>query len=187
MPLWLIFHPPGSFEDASTKQALTKDITKIYTGIGLPPFYVVANVIKLSTEDVRVGGEMKTKPFIRIVAEHIAVHIQNEDDAYKRTANLFKKALKPHIADKGYDWEFHIDETERRLWRVNGMIPPPLGSDVEQLWTNENKPSAYYGMASTEYSSCSRISHYKSLVELIMRLFLILPAQSYILSYPRTC
>ncbi|KAJ5086203.1 hypothetical protein N7532_010974 [Penicillium argentinense] len=146
MPLWLIFHPPGTFEDVISKQALTKDITKIYTGIGLPPFYVVVNFIKLSTEDVWVGGERKSeKPFIRIVAEHIAVRLENEDIVYKRTADAFDKALKPHVADKGYEWEFHIDETERRLWRVNGLIPPPFGSDVEQLWAKENKPSVWDG------------------------------------------
>jgi hypothetical protein len=146
MPLWLIFHPPGTFEDASSKQALAKDVMKIYTGIGLPPFYVVVNFIKLPTEDIWVGGERRTEnPFIRIAIEHIAVRIENEDHAYKRTTDAIEKVLKPHVADKGYDWEFHIDETERRLWRINGMIPPPFGSEIGQLWATENRPSLYDG------------------------------------------
>ena len=146
MPLWLVFHPPGTFEDANTKQALTKDVTKIYTGVGLPAFYVVVNFIKLSTEDTWVGGERRTEnPFIRIAIEHIAVRLEDDDQVYKRTADAIERALKPHIADKGYDWEFHVDETERRLWRVNGMVPPSFGSEVERQWATENRPSLYDG------------------------------------------
>lgn len=26
-------------------------------------------------------------------------------------------------------------------WRTNGLIPPPLKNDVEQLWAKDNKPS----------------------------------------------
>ncbi|GAD95406.1 hypothetical protein PVAR5_4049 [Paecilomyces variotii No. 5] len=123
MPRGLIFHPPGTFEDVASKEALTKNITKIYTGIGLPAFYVAVNFIKLSNEDVWVGGERTIQnPFIRIVAEHVAVRIENDDLAYKRTADAFEKASKPHISDKGYDWEFHVDETERRLWHDSSSV-----------------------------------------------------------------
>lgn len=67
MPLWLVFHPTGTFEDTASKQALTKDITKIYTGIGLPAFYVVVNFMKVPPGDVWVGAERKMEnPFIRI-------------------------------------------------------------------------------------------------------------------------
>jgi hypothetical protein len=146
MPLWLVFHPCGTFEDDSAKRALSKDITNIYTGIGLPAFYVVVNFVKLSPGDVWVGGEPKTdKPFIRILVDHIAVRLENEDRVYERSADAIEKALKPHIYDKGYDWEFHVDETERRLWRVNGIIPPPFGSDMEKQWAKDNKPSVWSG------------------------------------------
>ncbi|KAL5355944.1 putative oxalocrotonate tautomerase [Aspergillus floccosus] len=141
MPLWLIFHPPNTFEDAASKQALVKDVTKIYTNVGLPPFYVVVNFIRISSEEVWVGGERRTeRPFVRIIIDHIAVRIEN-DDMYKRTADAIDNALKPHLADKGYDWEFHVDETERKLWRINGMIPPPFKSDEERKWATENRPS----------------------------------------------
>ncbi|CAG8904101.1 unnamed protein product [Penicillium egyptiacum] len=104
MSLWLIFHPPGAFEDASSKQALTKDVTKIDTGIGLPTFYVVVSFIKLSTEDVWASGERRTKKrFIRIAIEHIAVRLEDGDNAYKRSVDAIDKTLKPHVADKGYD------------------------------------------------------------------------------------
>lgn len=39
----------------------------------------------------------------------------------------------------GYDWEYHIDETERRLWKVKGLYAPPFGSEEENMWAKENK------------------------------------------------
>lgn len=89
-----------------------------------------------------VGGRKisKDKPFIRLAIEHIAVNLPNEDEAYKRTANGLDRVLKPHIADKGYDYEFHIDETDRRLWKINGLFPPAHQSEDEKIWAKENHP-----------------------------------------------
>jgi phenylpyruvate tautomerase PptA (4-oxalocrotonate tautomerase family) len=143
MPLWLIFHPPGTFEDTASKRALAEDITKIYTDIGLPPFYVVVNFIKLPVADVWVGGEQSNKPFVRIAIEHIAFHVEKDNAVYDRTTARIDEALKSHIADKGYDWEFHVDETERRLWKVNGLIPPPYKSKQERIWATENRAVPY--------------------------------------------
>jgi hypothetical protein len=55
------------------------------------------------------------------------------------------QTLKPHIEDKGYDWEYHVSETERRLWKVNGLIPPAHSSDEEKLWVEENRAVEYPG------------------------------------------
>lgn len=142
MPLWLIFHPDGTFEDDASKEALAADIVKIYTGVGLPAFYVVTNFIKMPAGTMLVGGKKlnKDKPFIRLAIEHIAVTLPNEDESYNKVANAVDAAMKPHIADKGYDWEFHIDETERRLWKINGMFPPAHGTEREKIWSERNWP-----------------------------------------------
>jgi len=50
------------------------------------------------------------------------------------------KALKPFIADKGYDWEYSVEETSRDLWKVQGLVPPMPGSEAEQEWVKLNKP-----------------------------------------------
>jgi hypothetical protein len=136
----LIFHPDGTFEDDASKEALAADIVKIYTGVGLPAFYVITNFIKMPENTMLVGGKVlkKDKPFIRLAIEHIAVTLPNEDEEYRKVSNRVDAALKPHIADKGYDWEFHIDETERRLWKINGMFPPAFGSEGEKIWFKEN-------------------------------------------------
>jgi hypothetical protein len=146
MPLWQIYHPTGTFKDTVSKQALAEDITKMYTGIGLPSFYVVAQFIQMSESDVWVGGQPKiANPFIRVVITQIAVRLPDDDVAYKKNTTTIDNVLKPHIADKGYDWEYHVDETERRLWKINGMIPPLWKSEEERLWCTENKPVPYEG------------------------------------------
>ena len=140
MPLWVIYHPSGTFEDNESKQALSKDITANYTSIGLPAFYVIVNFVKLDGNNMYIGGRPNTgKPFIRISIEHIAVHVPNADEAYRRVCDSIDKALKPHVADKGYDWEYHVDETERRLLRVQGIDPPQWKSEAEKMWVRENK------------------------------------------------
>ncbi|KAK4172677.1 putative oxalocrotonate tautomerase [Triangularia setosa] len=143
MPLWLVFHPPGTFTTPDSKKALTDDITKIYTAGGLPAFYVVVNFIALPEGNIFIGGEnisQRSKPFIRFVAEHIAVHVTKDAERQARTIKRIDEALKPHVADKGYDWEWHVDETPRGLWKINGLVPPPFGSKAEKEWAELNKP-----------------------------------------------
>lgn len=59
--------------------------------------------------------------------------------------NQVEAALKPSIADKGWQWEVHGEETDRNLWRINGMVPPEPGSDEEKHWVKENKTIEYKG------------------------------------------
>ncbi|KAI8942076.1 hypothetical protein NX059_000175 [Plenodomus lindquistii] len=147
MPLWNIFHSDGTFEDEASQAALTADITSFYTSkLGLPAFYVVVNFIRMANQNsIWVGGKKitKEKPFVRMVIEHIAVHTDNNETAYKRTADGIDRVLKPHIADKGYDWEFHVDETERNLWKVQGLHAPPFKSEAEKVWVKQNKATPW--------------------------------------------
>ncbi|CAN9285671.1 unnamed protein product [Alternaria alternata] len=113
MPLWVIYHPEGTFEDDASKEALAADSIKQYTNIGLPAFYIVTNFIKVPKN--------------------------NEDKVYKGAANGVDAVLKKHCGDKGYNYEFHIDETERRLWKINGIFPPAFGSEEEKIWVKENR------------------------------------------------
>ncbi|KAJ5856489.1 uncharacterized protein N7529_010433 [Penicillium soppii] len=146
MPLWQIYHPVGTYGDPASKISFAEDITKMYTKLGLPAFYVVTNFIPLPNEDILVGGKLRTeKPFIRVVISHIAIKMPNDDAVYKRSTSSIDAILKPHIADKGYDWEYHVMETERRLWKINGLVPPPWKSDEEQLWAKEDRAVPYDG------------------------------------------
>ncbi|KAE8324796.1 putative oxalocrotonate tautomerase [Aspergillus sergii] len=148
MPLWQIYHPPGTFTTSTEKEAFSKAITENYTSVGLPAFYVVVQFHQLDPENVFVGGDQRSKtakPFVRIVIAHIAIRLPDADDSYARVTANIDRVLKPHALDKGYDVEYHVDETERRMWKINGMIPPPWKSEAEQLWVRENRPVVYKG------------------------------------------
>ncbi|KAJ5657567.1 oxalocrotonate tautomerase [Penicillium longicatenatum] len=148
MPLWQIYHPHGTFEDDASKQAFADDITKMYVGFGLPAFYVVTQFHKMESNNVFVGGKIRTatdKPFVRVVINHVAVRIPDSDAAFLRTTSRLDEAMKPHLLDKGYDFEYTVEETERRLWKINGLIPPPNKSAEERVWAEENKPLPYEG------------------------------------------
>ncbi|KAF9874715.1 major royal jelly protein [Colletotrichum karsti] len=143
MPLWLVYHTPDTFVDVESRRAFVKDITAMYTSIGLPAFYVIVNFLPMSAGSMWKGNEIPEKPFVRLSMDHIAVHLENDVDNYRATCDALEKLMKPHIADKGYDYEYHVDETERELWRINGVIPPPWGSKAEKKWFEANAVVPY--------------------------------------------
>jgi hypothetical protein len=148
MPLWNIYHPPSAFQDSSAKQAFARDITTIYTSIGLPAFYVIVNFIPMAPSSMYIGGnpnDSESKPFIRFSIDHIAVRLPDDDTEYERVVTKINEILKPHVADKGYGWEFHVNETERRLWSIDGFEPPPFGSEGEKMWAKENQAVEWKG------------------------------------------
>jgi hypothetical protein len=147
MPLWMIYHPTSTFASPTSKAAFSKSITSFYTQVGLPAFYVVVNFVPMPENTTYVGGEPTnpSKPFIRIAIEHIAVNLPDDDGRRKQTADGLAKIMKPHIEDMGYDWEFHVDETDRRLWRINGLAAPPFGSEEEKMWSRENRAVPWEG------------------------------------------
>ncbi|KAB2577961.1 hypothetical protein BFW01_g9338 [Lasiodiplodia theobromae] len=144
MPLWRIFHPDNTFTTKEERDALAADITKLYVGFGLPAFYVIVIFNAVPAEKLYVGGVSNDKagaPFIRIVFENIARRLG--DERKSGWLQLVDATLKPHIADKGYDWEYHGLETDRELWKIQGLVPPPTGTEGEQLWVKENKAIPY--------------------------------------------
>lgn len=81
MPLWRIFHPDNTFTTKEERDALAADITKLYTGVGLPAFYVIVIFNAVPAEKLYVGGVSNDKagaPFIRIVFENIARRLGDE-------------------------------------------------------------------------------------------------------------
>lgn len=141
MPLWQISHPEGAFS-AHDKQTFADDVTAFYTSrLGLPPFYVVTLFQEIPEESFLVGGKTKADT-VRIVIEHVAHHI---DDPERRrgTGEAFSAIVAPYTVDRGLHVEFHIDETPRDLWMIDGLWPPSAGSDAEKLWVRENRPVPY--------------------------------------------
>ncbi|KAF2642258.1 hypothetical protein P280DRAFT_422757 [Massarina eburnea CBS 473.64] len=137
MPMWVIYHSSSTFTSATEKSALATDITKIYTAGGLPPFYVCVHFIPLSPSNF-YSSMNEPVPMVRITIQNIARTIQSDAHRDNFLARV-DTALKPHIEDKGYDWEYSVLETSRDLWKINGIVPPMPVTEAEGLWKKRNK------------------------------------------------
>jgi len=141
MPLWTISSTPGIFT-GDEKQALAAHIADHYEQAGLPRFYVITLFQEIRPEDFFVGGE-PTPVGVRIVIDHIA-RTSPDQESRRQTARWINRMLRPHLAEReGLHWEFHVDETSADLWMINGIAPPPGGSEAEQTWARQNATSPY--------------------------------------------
>jgi phenylpyruvate tautomerase PptA (4-oxalocrotonate tautomerase family) len=141
MPCWEIFAPEHAFTEQD-KEQLSEAITAIYADYaGLPEFYVVVIFHDKPAQSIYVGGKPANQ-FVRIRVDHIA---QPMDTPEARAAcmTIIEEKLTPFVKDRGFDWEVHIDETPMDLWRIQGLVPPLPGSEMEKLWAKENRPIPY--------------------------------------------
>lgn len=141
MPLWTIHHTPGIF-DVAEKRALASRITDHYQAAGLPRFYVVTVFHETPPEDFYVGGE-PTSVGLRVVIDHIARRAA-DSESRQRIAGWINQILGPFLERHPVlHWEFHVDETSEELWMINGLVPPPGGSEAEKRWATENAATVY--------------------------------------------
>ena len=138
MPLWKIYHPANAYT-SDDKQQFAERITNLYQR--LPKFYVGVVFQDVPKESFYIGGK-PVDNFVRIWVDHIARTLPTpEAKAY--WVKISNEAIAPFVQARGYDWEFHIDETPFDLWSIQGLRPPPANSDAEKLWALENKPTPY--------------------------------------------
>ena len=136
MPLWNVYHPIGAYT-REDKHTFAKRITDIYSS--LPKFYVDVVFQEVPQDSFYVGGEPAPN-FVRIHMDHIARQLTSEAAKTKFLARV-ENAIAPFVKDRGFDWEFHIDETPFDLWIVQGIRPPRAATEDERRWISENRPS----------------------------------------------
>lgn len=139
MPLWKIYHPEDAYS-SQDKQEIAERITQMYQSF-LPRFYVNVFFHALAKDNFYIGAE-PCDDFIRISIDHIARSLKDAE-AQKQFLMGCTQVLQPYIAERGYRWELHVNETPFDLWMINGLKPPLPNTDTEQKWRAENKPSAY--------------------------------------------
>lgn len=140
MPLWNVYHPVGAYSEEE-KRDFAERVTRLYEAVGLPRFYVVTLFHEMDRGSFYVGGE-PVDDVVRVWIDHIARHA--EDPAMRESVrNRIVTVIQPFATEKGLRWEFHADETPRDLWVINGLVPPPTGSEAEQLWARENRAIPY--------------------------------------------
>lgn len=140
MPMWNIFHPSGAYS-AEEKQIFSERITALYTQIPLPKFYVTVVFQEIEKDSMFVGAIPRDN-FVRIRIDQIARTLPTARlrEWWVRTID---ECIAPFVKERGYDWEFHVDETPLDLWGVQGEIPPPFESVAEKRWIRDNKASPY--------------------------------------------
>lgn len=51
--------------------------------------------------------------------------------------------MKPHIADKGYEWEIHGENVDINMSRLDGYEMPPEDTEVFGKWLAEDRAVPY--------------------------------------------
>ena len=137
MPLWKIYHTVDAYS-AVDKQAFAQAITAVY-GRVMPKFYVGVVFQEVAADSFYIGGEPHDR-FVRIWVDHIAREFP-DDAAGARFVAHINDVIAPWVKDRGFDWEFHVDETPFGLWSIQGYFPPRQGTEDERRWIAENKAS----------------------------------------------
>jgi phenylpyruvate tautomerase PptA (4-oxalocrotonate tautomerase family) len=136
MPLHRFYYAQGLFS-AQDKQEIAQRITKIYTGYNLPAFYVDVIFIEVPEDSIFISGKPAPK-FVRVVSQHLARTMASYE-VKQEVLDGLEAAFGPYVKDRGLNWEIHIEEHERDLWRTQGINPPMPNTDAEKLWVKENK------------------------------------------------
>lgn len=121
MPFWTIYYSDTAFKTEAERDAFAASITESYDTI--PAFYVAVAFIPL---------------IVRIVVHHLARqstdHVDGLEAGFARGRLLLDRAIEAHVVDKGYLWEYTISEEDRNLWKIDGYMPPPFGSEAMKVW-----------------------------------------------------
>lgn len=157
MPLWQLFTPKDAFTNEE-KRDLAERITNIYTGsraievigFSLPRFYTSVVFHEFDPDSFFVGGEPRDQ-FVQIEVVHIARVAEEVAEQLSISLEellagwfvLVDEALKPYIADRGFECEFHVEAAPFETWRIDGLTPPPPDSEAERRWGRDNRSSPY--------------------------------------------
>ncbi|ANB77059.1 tautomerase family protein [Paraburkholderia phytofirmans] len=139
MPLWKLYHTADTLNDEQ-KTELAERITKnVY--FRLPAFYVAVVFQEIKQGDFYIGGKPAER-FVRIWIDHIARSLPTPE-LRESWLSRAREAIEPMFKELGISWEFHVDETSRDLWLIQGLVPPMPNTEQEVKWKTENKPSPY--------------------------------------------
>ncbi|MCC8964318.1 tautomerase family protein [Bradyrhizobium sp. Pear76] len=139
MPLWHIYCPKGAYSDAEKRQ-FSNRISDAYTKFGMPRFYVSVIFHEVDQNSLYIGGE-PANDFVRIWVDHIARSLEPQHRGW--WMKQVREIVTPFVEPRAFRWEAHVDETPTELWTIQGLKPPPEGSDAEKHWVSENRPSIY--------------------------------------------
>jgi len=173
MPLWRIFANPHTFSPSQraglakniTELYASRGLPAFYVNVifldvdeqqfwvgGEPKTNYVRVVVEqiartMATPDTEEGQKRRRWWMDLINEVRFALYCRSRGTCNVENNNMDKirlQALKPFIIDREeLDWELHVCETPRDLWRIQGLDPPPPHSDNEKLWAEKNRAIPY--------------------------------------------
>jgi phenylpyruvate tautomerase PptA (4-oxalocrotonate tautomerase family) len=139
MPLWKFYHTPDTLNDEQKAELATRITEDVY--FRLPAFYVGVVFQEIKQTDFYIGGKPAQR-FVRIWIDHIARTLPTPE-LRENWLDRARKAVEPLFTELDIRWEFHVDETTRDLWLIQGLVPPLANTETETKWKLENEPTPY--------------------------------------------
>src|SRR3546814_18432551 len=102
----------------------------------MPKFYVGVVFQEVTEDNFYIDGEPHPR-FIRIWVDHIARTFQSDE----MRVNFFtyvNKLLAPFIADRGFEWELHVDETPFDLLMIQDYLHQGDGNEDDERRMGEH-------------------------------------------------
>ncbi|KAN0089035.1 putative oxalocrotonate tautomerase [Hyaloscypha variabilis] len=145
MPLLQFYTNVNQLTQAE-KEELAKTLTDRYA-TRMPAFFVDIVFNELPHGSFFAGGKPADGKFVRFTADHIAINWGKDDDQRAKSylewlGGVFKERFEP----KGWTWEFHVTASNVNWWRIQSLIPPPVGSEALKTWVEAGKAIPWEGM-----------------------------------------
>jgi len=104
-------------------------ITKLYTELGIPAFWVNVFFNEFSAEGGGYySGGKSPHNSISFHIDHAARRFESEEQRGSFIAAV-DDIVRPILGEKSFKWEF-IYEHPADNWRINGMVPPVHNPEV---------------------------------------------------------
>ena len=143
MPRWNIF-TTSDLLSKQEKRTIADQVTKIYTSIGFPCFWVNVIFEELPVDNFYNGGETPSQSVFFYIS-----HAAKGFDSEEERLNFHKgvdEIVRPILEPKGLHWEYNIHGYPPDNWRISGMEPPlPNGENKQafKLWQERNEAIPY--------------------------------------------
>lgn len=136
MPRWTIHSVAGALSP-SEKDQIAKQVTDLYTSLGLPAFFINVFFHEHSVGNFYCGGKAQHNSIFFHI-DHAARNFETEE---VRSAFIAKvnSIMQPILGEKKKKWEYNIYEHPRDNWRINGMVPPIDHPEILKKWVEKDE------------------------------------------------
>lgn len=140
MPRWTLYTIEGALSP-DEKQSIATQVTNLYSGFGLPAFFVNVFFNEFPPGGYFCGGKADHQAIFFHI-DHAARPFESEEERLGFIEKI-DAIVRPIFEPKLFKWEFNVYIHPGDNWRINGMIPPIQKPDVLQQWVEKNQAIPY--------------------------------------------